>query len=500
MPEEVPLVSVIIATYNWSSVLRYAIQSVLWQTHQNFEVLIVGDGCTDDSAEVVASFRDSRLRWHNLPENSGSQSMPNNKGLELARGSYIAYLGHDDVWHPRHLETLVTAITAQKADVAYAITILMSPPNVQWARGISPKGVYEYPAFFPPSSMMHRRGMIDEIGAWKDYRSADLPPDAELVYRARRHGKHFVPTNELTVFKFPSGTRLNSYVEKPSHEQADYIRRIQTEPDFLYHELKKLVLYIAPAPLPLLPRIYVLREAKPGELVEKWRAQRGLSPKPLLDDVPKRPPLWEDIQMLQLLGRAADINSPEDRKHLYQKRELPTDGLFPGYSWYDIQFDLDYMLCRPVKNHAQIVITRPSGAHRHLAIEVAPGRALNFQPFELQLLDSQNRVIGAAWVEARRQVEFELPLAPGQGAIFRLHIDEPPQNREVESYTDHFQVYKLFWLDDETLKSRQQLSDLQNELNAKNALIDELLFYRKTSMRYYARLWRLRLRKYIPWI
>jgi glycosyltransferase involved in cell wall biosynthesis len=44
-----PLISVITATYNWSSVLRYAIQSVLWQTLQDFEMLIISDGCTDDS-------------------------------------------------------------------------------------------------------------------------------------------------------------------------------------------------------------------------------------------------------------------------------------------------------------------------------------------------------------------------------------------------------------------------------------------------------------------
>jgi Glycosyl transferase family 2 len=105
-----PLITVITATYNWSSVLRYAIRSVLWQTLQDFEMLVIGDGCTDDSAEVVASFHDRRLRWHNLPENSGHQSVPNNTGLAMARGKYVAYLGHDDLWHPTHLANLVNEL------------------------------------------------------------------------------------------------------------------------------------------------------------------------------------------------------------------------------------------------------------------------------------------------------------------------------------------------------------------------------------------------------
>src|SRR3954453_5561675 len=101
-----PRVTIITATYNYSSVLRYAIKSALEQTFQDFEHWIIGDGCTDDSDEVVRSFNDPRLHWHNLPENVGSQFAPNNKGLELARGEYIAYLGHDDIWHPSHLAKL----------------------------------------------------------------------------------------------------------------------------------------------------------------------------------------------------------------------------------------------------------------------------------------------------------------------------------------------------------------------------------------------------------
>jgi glycosyltransferase involved in cell wall biosynthesis len=66
------LISVVIPTYNWSNVLKLAIKSVLWQSYQNFEIIVVGDACTDDSEEVVKSFNDSRIKWFNLEQNSGS--------------------------------------------------------------------------------------------------------------------------------------------------------------------------------------------------------------------------------------------------------------------------------------------------------------------------------------------------------------------------------------------------------------------------------------------
>src|SRR5438552_3536771 len=59
----VPRVSVVIATYNWSSVLPFSIGSVLRQTFSDFEVLVIGDGCTDDSERVVAAIDDPRIRW-----------------------------------------------------------------------------------------------------------------------------------------------------------------------------------------------------------------------------------------------------------------------------------------------------------------------------------------------------------------------------------------------------------------------------------------------------
>jgi len=240
----VPLISVVIATYNWSSVLRFAIASALGQTYPRVEVVVVGDGCTDDSEDVVASFADERVRWLNLPQNSGSQSIPNNAGIELARGDYIAYLGHDDLWLPTHLALTAQALLREDADLAHSITELVGPPGSKYralvGHGNGSAAAYARGDVIPPSSIVHRRSLVDESGPWRDYRTIQLPPDVDFVSRAYDHGKRFVCVNALTVFKFSSAYRRNSYVEKPWHEQATYAHRIETEPGFVYRELAAL--------------------------------------------------------------------------------------------------------------------------------------------------------------------------------------------------------------------------------------------------------------------
>ena len=234
--DELPLVSVVMATYNWSSVLAYGIRSVLGQTYPNVELLVMGDGCTDDSEEVVASFGDERVRWHNLPENSGSQSAPNNEGIARAQGEFVAYHGHDDLWLPTHLSLLVDGLRGADADVANTLTALIGPKGSN-IRGIAGHGPPH--DFAPPSSLIHRREAGVEIGGWKDYRTLYRPPDHDFKARLADSGLRFTVVPALTVFKFASSLRRGSYREKPCHEQAEYFRRMHTERAFVQRELAR---------------------------------------------------------------------------------------------------------------------------------------------------------------------------------------------------------------------------------------------------------------------
>jgi glycosyltransferase involved in cell wall biosynthesis len=226
-----PRVTVIIPTYNWSAVLPYSIGSVLRQTFTDFELLVIGDGCTDDSERVVAAIDDPRVRWINLPENTRHQSGPNNEGLRQARGEIIAYLGHDDLWLPHHLAAHVDALDRSGSELAYSLCMLIPADGSSlWPSIPRPR----QGMFSPPSAMTHRRGVTEALGGWRDYRSLDeareWSPDVELWRRAQAAGRAFMFVPRLSAIKFPAGWRRDVYRERPSHEQARWSARIDSEP------------------------------------------------------------------------------------------------------------------------------------------------------------------------------------------------------------------------------------------------------------------------------
>lgn len=92
-----PLVSVIVATYNMGQYLRQAVESILTQSHANVEVIIVDDGSTDGTPAVTDQLvADPRVRVHR--QANAGQAAAKNKGIELSGGNFVAFLDADDVW------------------------------------------------------------------------------------------------------------------------------------------------------------------------------------------------------------------------------------------------------------------------------------------------------------------------------------------------------------------------------------------------------------------
>ncbi len=119
-------VSVIIPTYNRAHRLPASVKSVLDQTYGELEVIIVDDGSTDDTEEIVRAMDDSRIRYHRLEKNGGV-SRARNTGVSLARYDMIAFNDSDDLWHPEKLEVQLAYRSEHTDDVlvycAYKVDI-----------------------------------------------------------------------------------------------------------------------------------------------------------------------------------------------------------------------------------------------------------------------------------------------------------------------------------------------------------------------------------------
>jgi len=125
MEKTMPNVSVIIPTYNRSQLLKEAIESVLKQSHTDFEVIVVDDGSTDDTRSVVEQISDDRLIYF-YKENGGHCSS-RNYGFIKAKGQYIALLDHDDLWPENYLEIMVSRLQNQSQyGFAYTRVLLLN--------------------------------------------------------------------------------------------------------------------------------------------------------------------------------------------------------------------------------------------------------------------------------------------------------------------------------------------------------------------------------------
>jgi glycosyltransferase involved in cell wall biosynthesis len=167
-----PLVSVIIPNYNHTRFIPYAIRSVLAQGYPHYEIIVVDDGSTDDSREVVARFGD---KVHYIWQENQGLAGARNTGIRAARGELIGLLDADDEWHPNYLEEMV-ALSGEypEAAVFYCMAQCMDVngrglPQFVGGPAVDPKLLYQVllrSNFIIPSTVMFRRKAILDSGCF----------------------------------------------------------------------------------------------------------------------------------------------------------------------------------------------------------------------------------------------------------------------------------------------------------------------------------------------
>lgn len=293
-----PLVSVVIATHNRPAALRQALTSLVRQSLQDWEALVIGDDCRSDTAAVVAEFRDARIVYIDLPVNFGEQSGPNNIGFARARGRFVALLNHDDLWFPDHLAAMTGWIDATGADVVLARGAVIRPPS---AAGDPLNSIFGFgtDGYYDPvttegfgSAQLFRRASFGLLGPWRPASQCFCESSQDWLFRAWRKRAVIATMPHLTVIKLHSGIRKGSYLGDSAQEQKDLLDAMQAPDalrvDILAHSHEPVRLAASSylrrrlmAALGIHPRARSFRRKyKRGAFVARLRRLRGLSPMP----------------------------------------------------------------------------------------------------------------------------------------------------------------------------------------------------------------------------
>lgn len=238
---QVPRVSVVMAVYNGAPFLRLAIDSVLAQTFTNFDLIIVDDGSTDETAVILDSYTDPRVLTFTNPTNIG-QTRSMNRGLEHVRGTYIARQDADDVSHPTRLQEEVAYLDAHPqvgligtsyrlVDAAGTVLGIEQPP----ADDASLRQRLVDGNVFCHGSVMIRRSCLDAAGGLyhPDFR---VTQDYELWLRLAEHCQVANLPLVLYDFRFDGVTvsrqkrGLQLAYQQLAQEMALARRAGQTEP------------------------------------------------------------------------------------------------------------------------------------------------------------------------------------------------------------------------------------------------------------------------------
>lgn len=113
-----PKVSVVVPVYNVEKYLEACVRSILNQSAQNFEIILVDDGSTDNSGKICDAFKEKYDNIFVIHKENAGLSHTRNVGTEKARGDYVTYIDSDDVVHPDYLKILVSLVETYSADVA----------------------------------------------------------------------------------------------------------------------------------------------------------------------------------------------------------------------------------------------------------------------------------------------------------------------------------------------------------------------------------------------
>ena len=233
MPVQPPqdLVSVVIATFNTGRYLPQAVQSVLSQTYSNVEILIIDDGSTDDTAQIIRRWeQDERVRVYRQP--NGGQAQARNRGVALSKGQYVAFLDADDEWLSHKLSRQMPLFTNPQVGVVYSEYECMDgegrslpkPPTRMYRGRITAALLIDN--FVSFQTAVVRRECLERHGAFDE--SVRMGDDYDLWLRLSAHYEFdFIP-QPTARYRVWSGQMSKNYrrrYESAIHTMRRFLER-----------------------------------------------------------------------------------------------------------------------------------------------------------------------------------------------------------------------------------------------------------------------------------
>lgn len=165
-----PAVSIIMPTWNRARVIGDAVRSAQDQRFADWELIVVDDGSTDDTAAAVAALAASDTRIRYVHQAHAGQSTARNRALRLAAGTLVAYLDSDNVWYREFLATAVTAFAANTGISCAYGAMISEPPHIYQRVLFRPFDREKLLAgnYIGMSTFIHRRNLVDRYGGFDE--------------------------------------------------------------------------------------------------------------------------------------------------------------------------------------------------------------------------------------------------------------------------------------------------------------------------------------------
>ena len=221
-----PLVTVVIPTYNRLQFLMQAVNSVLNQSYNNWELIIADDGSTDGTSVFIRSINDPRIRLLELPH-TGNIAWLRNMGAQSGKGKWISFLDSDDIWLPRRLEIQLNMFQNSKARWGFGrfehmnerLQSIPAKAGEFFAfNGWIAKEVVSTTAAVAIGTLMIERNLFEEVGGFNTDHSLIYREDYDLVLRLALKAEA-VSTDELMVLiREHPGRSTNQLTD--SHERT----------------------------------------------------------------------------------------------------------------------------------------------------------------------------------------------------------------------------------------------------------------------------------------